>query len=84
MTLKQSCQVLNTTSVPSHKCYLIRWGVHPSELLEVLFNAGFNGLKGLCVVQPFSPYQFVKERLERQQTKLWLIEDIYSSSLLIS
>lgn len=59
------------------KClYLVRWKVHPSELLEVLFNAGFDGLEGLCVIQPFSLYQFVKERLEQQQTKFWLTEHI--------
>lgn len=61
--------MLNTTSVWSNRCYLIRWRFHPSELLEVLFDAGFNGLKGLCVVQPFSLYQFVKERLNKQQSK---------------
>lgn len=33
----------------------------------MLFDAGFNGLKGLSVVQPFSLYQFVEKRLERQQ-----------------
>lgn len=44
-------------------CYLIWWRVHPSELPEVLLDAGFNGLKGLCVVEPFSLYQFVKEGL---------------------
>lgn len=49
--------------------YLIRWRVHPSELLEVLFDACFNGLKCICAVQPFSLYKFVKKWLKQQQTK---------------
>lgn len=58
----------NGEIIPTNGCYLIGWRVHPSEFREVLFNSGFNGFKGLWIVQPFSLYQFVKKRLEQQQT----------------
>lgn len=49
------------------RCYLIWWTVHPSELLKVLLDAGFDGFEGLRMVQPFSLYQFVEKRLEKHQ-----------------
>lgn len=58
----------NGEVIPTNGCYLIWWRVHPSEFLEVLFDSGFNGFKGLWIVQPFSLYQFVKKRLEQQKT----------------
>lgn len=59
----------HTRALSSNNNYLIRWRVHPSELLEVLFNARFNGLKCICAVEPFSLYKFVKKWLKRQETK---------------
>lgn len=55
----------STTKMP--KRHLIRWTVHSCEFFEVLLDAGFNGFKGLCIVQPFSLYQFVKKRLKKNQ-----------------
>ena len=47
--------------------YLIRWRVHPPELLKVLLDTRFNRLKGHSVVQPFPLHQLVKKRLWRQR-----------------
>lgn len=53
------------TPRPKTQSYLIRWTVHPSEFLKVLLDAGFDGFKGLCIVEPLSLDQFVEKRLAK-------------------